>query len=186
MAKSKAKKIRSASVAAINDPTPERMARDDWSTVDPRTLPSGNMMARSGDKPRKQASRVERMLADGWIDRRGAKALEIYENKLELSGYGNVKSQLDMSGGGGSTNFGDGVPPCVRARDWVASVEFAVRFDVDDEALQFVRAVLLPYGGERLSDVAERMIPGGQRHRMEVARDRCGAVAEGIATVLER
>lgn len=172
-------------VVAANDPTPERMRRDVFDVIPAPRMADEEIGRDRLAHTRKQASRVERMLTDGWIDRRGAKALELYENKLELSGFGNVKSQLDMSRGG-SPNSGDGVPPCVRARDWVAAVEFAIRFAVDQEAIRFVRAVLSPYAGERLSDVAERMIAGGQRRRMEVARDRCAAVADGIAAVLEQ
>ena len=166
-----------------NAPTPERSRRDDWTDVDPRTLPEGSMLARAVDKPRKQASRVERMLADGWIDRRGAAALELYERKLEASGYGNTKSCLNITGGGSASVVAN--PLETHARDWLAVYEFALRFKVEARAVIFTRAVLAPYGGERISDVAERMLPGGQRSRMALAADYCGSVADGLADVLE-
>lgn len=172
-------------VPGVNEPTAERLQRDDWTDVDPRTLPEGSMMARAVDKPRKQASRVERMLANGWIDRTGAAALELYEAKLEASGYGNTKSCLNITGGGGGSKVGAS-PHETMARDWLAVTEFALKFQVDDEPIQFVRAVLAPYGGERVSDVAERMISGGRQRRMETAADYCGAVADGLIAILQR
>lgn len=175
-------------ISAANDPTPERMRRDVFDTI-PAPRMADEIIGRDRlTHARKQASRVDRMRVNGWIDRRGQVALEIYEEKLEASGYGNTKSCLNITGAGGGGKDPSPTRAESIARDWLAVHEFALTInrDVDQLAVLFVRAVLQPYGHERLADVAERMLPGGRDKRMEIAADYCSEVANELANILER
>jgi hypothetical protein len=168
----------------VNDPTRERMRHDEFPVVQAPRM-EGEVVTVTG-RARKQASRVERMRANGWVTRLGARALEIYEEKLEAMGYGNTKSCLDVVEGRGGGGGPIPSPANIEARDWIAIHELAMSFSVEPEAVMFVRAVLQPYGRETLANVAERMLPGGERRRMEYAAEHCGAVAEALLMGLQR
>lgn len=180
MAKLKKAK-RAVPLAAANDPTPERLARDEFATIDaPRML--NEKVGRDALKTtRRQASRVRRMEAEGWVTRAEGAALERYELMIEQAGYGGGRSCLDMQRGGGSP---EGVVDALAAaRRLLAMTRNAVAGadGAGQVPLIFVDAVLSPYGAETLADVMDRMLRGPRVDRREMARRYCGYVGSALA-----
>jgi hypothetical protein len=100
----------------------ERYRRDDWERE-----PTVRKHAKIEHPPRR-VSRIARWLADGWINKAGASALERYESMVETSGYGHSRSCLDMTPVGHADR---GMPQAtIRARLALASVRNAVVSDL--------------------------------------------------------
>ena len=159
---------RQAAQAPADGPTPERMAKADWQTIDAPRLSDEDWRNR-GAKVRKVACRVSRMRADGWISDEGARALLNYQAMIETAGYDRGRSSLDFSPRGN----GQGMPPhVVMTRDRLAAIRFALAFEIGHEGVAFVGAVLGPFGCETVEDVTDRMRSGYSRaNRRAWARD---------------
>lgn len=181
----KARRKRAAPVYAANDPTPERLARDDFATIDAPRMYDEQVGRDALKTARKQVSRVRRMEIEGWVTRAEAAALERYEGMIEAAGYGLSRSCLDMTprGGGGPEASIDVRAGAVRA---LAMTRNAVvgRNSAGQVPLIFVDAVLAPYGSETLTDVMDRLLIGPRADRREMARLYCGFVGSALVSIL--
>jgi hypothetical protein len=155
-------------------PTPERASRDEWIEAPAPRITEQDWRERTG-KVRKTACRITRMRRDGWFDDDGFRSLIAYQGLIEAAGYDRGRSCLDFS----PRSNGAGLPPAVtRARDALASIDFALSMEIGKGGVEFIRAVLGPYGMETVGDVAERMRPGqSTRASMAWAREVFGAAA---------
>ena len=169
---------------AANDPTPERMARDDFEVVQAVRMP-GEQLGANGvaTTARRQASRVLRMQKEGWITRNEAAALVRYEGMIEAAGYGGGRSCLDNSPSSGGGLEG-AIDKLAGARLALGKVHNAVE-GPDGRGvvpLLFVKAVLAPYGSETITDVMDRQLRGPRADRREMARLYCAFVAGRLVT----
>jgi hypothetical protein len=171
----KAKTKPRATAPTGDGPTAERMTRDTWETIAAPKLGNEDWQTRNASA-RKQACRIGLMVKWGWIDGDEAQAIVNYQGMIETAGYDRGRSCLDFTPYGN----GKGLPPAVvRARDALAPLDLAISFEIGQDALGFVRAVLGPYGMETVGDVAERWQPAyGRDKRMTWARDVFAALGE--------
>jgi hypothetical protein len=181
MGKATKQKAKAAPIYAANDPTPERMRRDDFAVIPAPRMEDEHLGRDRLASTRKQACRVRRMEASGWLTRPEAVALERYELLTEQCGYGHTRSCMDMSprGGGGPEAA---IDRTAAARQFHARCCNAVKAQGRDMqvALIFVDAVLAPYGGETVEDVTDRLIGGTRATRRDTARGYVASVAAAL------
>ena len=167
-------------IVAANDPTPERMRRDDWLPEDAPFMPDDTTNARRLKVPRR-LSRALRFRKDGWTDDAGAASLLRYELLVESSGYGHTRSCIDNSPRGGA---GDMPQRVIRARVELASVRNGVvRAGVLAYALMVTHELLF---AETPPDVTREQLVGGPRERcLAETRGIVGAVASALTMVFD-
>jgi hypothetical protein len=155
-------------------PTPERMRADEW---DDGSDAKGHRI-NAKTTPHLMRSRIARMQRDKWVDRDQAAALAAYEILVEKAGYGNGRSCLDNTPGGGEAGTSR-----IDARNRLAEV----RRGCDINALMVLHSILWPdpmFGPQTVTQVAVRLFPGREAAALKQVRCFVEALATQLAELL--
>jgi hypothetical protein len=155
-------------------PTPERMSADEW---DVQATEKGQIV-RAKEAPHLMRSRIARMQRDKWVDRDQAAALAAYELLVEKAGYGNGRSCLDNTPGGGEAGTSR-----IDARRQLASV----RYRCDNVQLMVLHSILWPdpmFGPQTVTQVAVRLFPGREKDALDSVKGLVLPLATQLAELL--
>lgn len=177
MAKSKLRKQTSRPPIAANDPTPERMAKDDFAVIKAERR-EGEQLGVNGiaTTAYRVVNPLVRLHRLGWFDDDGLRALLGYQTLMETVGRDKGKSSLDFTGGGGDGSTVEQYHRHISRCDRLTAIDFALSLAIEPRGVTFLRAVVGPYGRETVCDVAERM-------RADLSRDGRRTWAQDVFTV---
>ena len=161
-------------------PTPERMAKSDWTVIAAPKLADDDWRDRTA-KARVAVNPLIRLHRLRWFDDEGLRVLLAYQTLIETAGYNKSRSCIDFSQSGGGSDRNT-VPRYIIARDKLSAIDFALRFEIDARGVQLLHDVLGPFGAETVGDVVERQ-EGGKVAGMAWARDVFAAAAVVLGVI---